>query len=99
MLDKNIVEEYIELKRIIKESTARLEELQEELKTSIEVGKKTPEVNGGVIYHMEGKAKFIYTPALVEMEKSLKEKKKLEEQTGVAQLTKGEPYLMVKLSK
>jgi len=48
---------------------------------------------------MKGKPSYTYSPSLTEIAKDLKEKQKVEVQTGIAEVSYGEPFLQVNFRK
>lgn len=100
MFDKTeVLEEYIELKRTIKESEERMYELKDVIKSFMKVDQVTPVINGAVVVCMQGKPKYIYSPETTEKEKALKDAQKLEVKTGVAEIVYGSPFLQVNFKK
>jgi hypothetical protein len=99
MIDnKAILQEYVECKAVIKEAEERMKELAEEIKCFAEVD-QVYELDTAKVSYVQGKPKYIYSPETTEKEKALKEIQKMEVQTGVAEITHGEPFLMVKFNK
>jgi len=100
MFDKTeVLTEYIELKRAVKESEERMDELKDVIKSFMEVDQVTPVINGATVSCVKGKAKYIYSPETTAKEKELKEIMKIEVKTSVAEIEYGSPFLMVKFEK
>lgn len=92
---KASVERYIELKAMVKEANTEMEALADVIKAASNVDDKY-DTEVATVTYQPGKVSYKYSPALVALEKQVKDEKKVEEQTGVAEASVGEPYLVVK---
>lgn len=100
MFDKTeVLEEYIELKRTVKEAEERMDELKDVIKSFMEVDQVTPVISGATVSCVKGKAKYIYSPETTAKEKELKAIMKVDVKTGIAEIEYGEAYLKVNFEK
>jgi hypothetical protein len=90
-----IIQEYVEQKDLIREAEKRVKELQFQIKQFAEVD-DVFDLENATVSMVKGRASYKYSEGLTMTEQELKEAKKLEEQTGVAEVIEGEPYLIVK---
>lgn len=98
-MDKlELIKDYVDAKAVIKEAEETLKVLGMQIKAFAEVD-DVFEIEGANVSCMKGKPKYTYSPQLTEIEKDLKEKQKVEVQTGIAEVSYGEPFLQVKFCK
>jgi hypothetical protein len=98
-MDKlELIQQYVEAKAIIKEAEEKMKVLGMQIKAFAEVD-DVFEIEGANVSCMKGKPKYTYSPALMETEKNLKEAQKIEVQSGIAEVSYGEPFLQVNFKK
>jgi hypothetical protein len=98
-MDKlELIQQYVEAKAVIKEAEEQMKILGMQIKAFAEVD-DVFEIEGANVSCMKGKPKYTYSPQLTEIEKDLKEKQKVEVQTGIAEVSYGEPFLQVNFKK
>lgn len=96
-MNKELFNEYEELKREIATLEARVEEIKPELLAEIPEGAKIDTGTG--IFSTSSRKKWTYTEETTAMEKELKEKMKEEEQLGLATCEEGTPFIVFKAKK
>lgn len=95
---KNLIQEYVQQKDLIREAEERIKELQFALKQFIEVD-DVFDTDIATLSMVKGRTSYRYSENVQAREEALKADKKLEEQTGVAEAIEGEPYIIVKFKK
>lgn len=90
---KELLEQYAACKAAIKEQEEILKTIQGELLEILEDDIEY-DIGQAVITKVPGRAKWTYSNIIQDMEKTLKKKKKEEEQTGIALKGMGDPYLV-----
>lgn len=93
---KSVLQEYVELKRVVKEAEEKIKELGGIIKGFSEVD-DVYELEDAKVSLVQGKPSYVYSDDLTMREAELKESKTIEVQTGVATVKYGSPFLMVKL--
>lgn len=96
-MNKEIFVAYEEYKRAIAELEAKCDELKPELLMAIPEDAVISTGTGD--FTLSARKVWTYTPATTALEAELKEKKKEEEQLGLAEYTKGEPFIVFKAKK
>lgn len=93
---KNLFHVYEDAKRKI----AEYEEIIDRIKPQIlEIMPEDADVNSGTaIFRLQkGKASWKYSPELTEIAKEIKDRQKIEEQSGIAEKVHGAPFIVCKL--
>ena len=93
---KELLTQYAEIKAAIKELEDQAEAIKPQIIEQLEVGTKY-DIGTAVIELARGRAAWKYSEDTKQMELSLKERQKEEQQTGVAVQVLGEPYLVCKV--
>jgi len=96
-MNKELFNEYEELKREIATLEARVEEIKPELLAEIPEGAKIDTGTG--IFSTSSRKKWTYSDETTAAEKELKEKMKEEEQLGIATAEEGTPFIVFKAKK
>jgi hypothetical protein len=94
---KALFTEYEELKRSIKELEAKCDELKPQLITLIPPD-STIDTGTGT-FTLSARKSWKYSDDTTVMEAEVKERKKEEEQTGIAKAIEGEPFIVFKEKK
>lgn len=94
---KALFTEYAELKSTIKELEGKCDELKPQLITLIPPD--TTIDTGTGTFTLSTRRVWRYSDTTTSMEAELKERKKEEEQTGIAQAVEGEPFIVYKEKK
>ena len=92
---KDILQEYVECKSVIKETETRMKDLQEMIKSFAEID-DVFDMETAKVSYVKGKPRYNYSPELTEREKQVKADQKEEVQTGIAEVVFGDPFLLVK---
>lgn len=95
---KEQLERYAELKSAIKEMEAEVKDIQEQIIDDIELDVEY-EIGDAVITKSPGRAKWGYSDIIIDMEQTLKKKKKEEELDGIAIKIAAKPYLVCNFKK
>lgn len=94
---KALFTEYEELKRAIAELEEKCDVIKPQLVTLIPPDSKIDSGTG--IFTLSSRKVWKYSDELTSLEKKVKDMKKEEEQTGVAECTDGEPFVVFKAKK
>ncbi len=94
---KALFTEYEELKRTIAELEEKCDALKPQLLTLIPEDSKIDSGTG--VFSLSLRKTWRYSQELTDLEAEVKERKKTEEQTGIAEATNGTPFIVFRSKK
>jgi hypothetical protein len=90
----SILRNYVEVKAQIKELEKEADAMKESLELQLQVDAKY-DLGEAVVSYMPGRVTYKYSVAVQEADEALKQAKKEEEQTGIAEPIPGKPFIQV----
>jgi len=89
--EKQLFWDYEDLQEKIKKLEEERDLMKSQILSLITIDQKVPTLNGSIV--VECKKKWSYTPETETLEKELDERKKTEQQIGLASYVNGEPFV------
>ncbi len=97
--DASILDRYIEIKARISELQEELEELKGPLMYALMEEPEQKSYYHGYELSLQRRKTYAYSPEVRDMEESLKERKEMERNTGMAEVIKDQAILMLRAQK